>query len=485
MKPHRHNLQLLSHRAVELHRRGDLPGANRLYLEILEAEPGNFPARHMLGLVRHQQGQNDEALTHIDAALVINPGVAEAWSNYGLVLMALDRLDDALDAFARAIGLKPDYPEAFNNRAIVLARMGRYEEAIGECDRALALRPVYAEALNNRGNALRGLGKTDEALKSYDRALAMNPAMVDARGNRAGLSRGQTRRVENPDTLNNYGGSLRRQRRFEEALACFNRVLEIRPDHVPALINQGVAMWDLKRFEDAITSYDKALALQPTHVEALNNRGVAQWHLKRPLDALASFDAALAVKPDFAQALHNRGLALGEMRRFEDAIAAYEQAGIADPRHKFTVEAIAHASLHLCDWKRTAEISAQLPSHVFEKKTIIHPFILLGYSGDPALLLEGAKTFIRDRIPEAPPPMWNGRPYQHDKIRIAYLSADYRKHATSYLVAELIERHDRDRFEVLGFSFGHNDRSALRARLVRSFDRFYDVRTMATGKWPS
>ena len=497
------NLEKLSGRALARHNRGELRLARRLYLKILDAEPGNFPARHMLALVRYQEGAAGEALSHIDAALEIDPGVAEAWSNYGLVLSALERFEDALDAFGRAIDLKPDYPEAFNNRAIALTRLRRLEEAVADCQSALRLKPGFAEALNNQGNALRDLGRGEEALACYARALALAPGLKEARGNRDALAAELIRphlaeadRLRDQDAyqaalagydrvlalapyhlgaLNAKGCMLRGLRRYEESLAAYDQALAIDPNHVPSLVNRGVAMWDLKRLAEAIADYDRALALRPDHFEAHNNRGIALWSLKRHDEALEAFGRSLEANPKFAHAQHNRGLILAERKRLEEALAAYEAAFLLDPNHKFNFEGRAHAALHLCDWTRTAAAGAELPAKV-SKGTLVHPFILCGYSGDKALLLRGAKNFIHDRIPFSPAPLWRGERYGHDRIRIAYLSADYHKHATAYLVAELMERHDRQRFEVLGVSFGVDDRSAMRARMVRSFDRFFDVR---------
>ena len=500
------NLEKLSGRALARHSRGELRRARRLYLKILHAQPGNFPARHMLGLVRYQEGAAGEALTHIDAALELNPGVAEAWSNYGLVLTALERFEDALDAFNRAITLKPDYAEAFNNRAIVLTKLKRQDAAVTDCQSALRLRPGFAEALNNQGNALRDLGRLEEALACYTRALALSPGLKEARGNRntlaAELARPHLDEADRlreqgsweaalaahdrvlavaPDhlaTLNSWGCTLRALQRYDESLAAYGRVLAIDPGHVPALVNRGVALWDLKRFADAITDYDRALALRPDHFEAHNNRGIALWSLKRHDEALTAFSQALEVNPSFSHALHNRGLILAELKRLGEALEAYDAAYLLDPGHKYNFEARAHAALHLCDWARTGQTAAKLPAEVM-KGTVVHPFILCGYTGDKALLLQGAKNFIHDRIGFPPAPLWQGKAYGHEKIRIAYLSADFHKHATAYLVAGLMERHDRSRFEVLGVSFGVDDRSAMRARMVRSFDRFFDVRGMS------
>jgi predicted O-linked N-acetylglucosamine transferase (SPINDLY family) len=102
------------------------------------------------------------------------------------------------------------------------------------------------------------------------------------------------------------------------------------------------------------------------------------------------------------------------------------------------------------------------------------PFSLLGVIDDPEALLRSNRAFAQS-IPAAGSPLWKGQKYRHAKIRIAYLSADFHTHATAYLIAELIELHDRDAFEVIGVSFGPEDHSELRARLRGAFDEFVDV----------
>ena len=118
----------------------------------------------------------------------------------------------------------------------------------------------------------------------------------------------------------------------------------------------------------------------------------------------------------------------------------------------------------------------ELGLHISGKKSIIAPFLLLGYSGKPALQLQCARNYIDDKVPLVPRPFWTGATWRHDKVRIAYLSADFHRHPTAYLMAELFERHDRSRFEVIGVSFGVDDKSDMRRRLVAAFDQFYDVR---------
>jgi predicted O-linked N-acetylglucosamine transferase (SPINDLY family) len=92
--------------------------------------------------------------------------------------------------------------------------------------------------------------------------------------------------------------------------------------------------------------------------------------------------------------------------------------------------------------------------------------------------MDFARVWATQKYPAAPVPLWRGEAYRHDKIRIAYLSADFRTHATALLMAGVFEAHDRSRFEITAISFGADDKSPMRARIEAGFDRFIDVRAV-------
>jgi predicted O-linked N-acetylglucosamine transferase (SPINDLY family) len=106
---------------------------------------------------------------------------------------------------------------------------------------------------------------------------------------------------------------------------------------------------------------------------------------------------------------------------------------------------------------------------------MVAPFVLLAVSEDPALHLRAARLYTEQKYPPAPRPLWTGERHAHDRIRVAYLSADFHAHATAYLMAELFERHDRARFEWWGISFGPVKSDPMRTRLEGAFDHFVDV----------
>ncbi len=262
----------------------------------------------------------------------------------------------------------------------------------------------------------------------------------------------------------------------QAALESCEAALVLRPDFDFGLYNRGALMHGLKRFDEALDSYDRALAVRPEYPEALNNRGAALNELGRHGEALASVDIALGHQPDYADALCNRGIILAILKRYDEALTSHERALAANPDHPYAFGGAAECAIKLCDWPRRGRYAADMAARVADETTIVTPFLLLGYVGDPEMQQRCAVKFVKCKglAGQTAP----GRPVQarSDKIRLAYLSADFRQHPTGQLSAGLFEMHDRERFEVIGLSFGMDDASALRGRLAAGFDQFHDVR---------
>jgi protein O-GlcNAc transferase len=419
------NTAQLIDQAIAFQQRGDLANAERIYVQILTMHPRDANALHLLGVIRIHQGRNPDALELIGTALKENPNDFRAYSNYALALHNLKAYEAALPHYQRALALAPEFPEALNNRGLTLHQLGRHKEALKSYDKAIKLRRTYCEAFFNKGNTLLDLGDYAEAITSYDKALDLRPRSADI--------------------LNNRGSACSELNRWQEALANFDMAIAVRPDYADAFNNRGRVLFALQRSQEALVDYNKAIFFQPNHVEALNNRGNVLKDLKRHEEAILDFEKALALKTDHRHAF----------------------GGLTDAAQK------------ICDWPRTTNIASQLQRRLANEKSIIPPLALIGYAGDPALQLECAKINIGFLVPVVPQPLWDGGRPRRDRLRIGYLSADFHRHATAFLIAELFERHDRSRFEVSGFSYGPDDESDMRARLVAAFDRFHVVHSMS------
>jgi FkbM family methyltransferase len=334
---------------------------------------------------------------------------------------------------------------------------GRFADAEVCYRRVLAAQPGNVAALNNRGNALCDLERYEEAVECFSRALVFKPDFAEA--------------------FNNRADALFELKRFGEALESCERALALKPNYAKAFNNRGNALHALKRFEEALASYERALALKPDYAKAFNNRGRALIELKRFEEARESCGKALVLKPDFAEAFNNKGNALCELKRFGEALASYENALTLEPGHPYALGGIITCLNSLCDFGRKTGLDKEAAAQISASKSIIAPLSFMASCDDPSLQLLCAKSYSVDRIVTPPRRLCNSEKRHHDKVRIAYLSADFCTHPVAYLIAELIERHDRSRFEVIALDFSEDDGSELRGRIRSAFDRIVDVST--------
>lgn len=410
-------------RALALYRAGNIVGAGELCAVILRRSPDHFDTLHFAGILDAQQRRLDAALALLD----------------------------------RALRVKAASAEALTNRANVLNLLGRHREAQESAERAAALSPRSVEAQYNVGLALQSLGRPADALANYERALAIRPDFVPA--------------------LLNRGAALQAMRRHNEALASFERVLSVNPSHVEAHYNRGVVLQQLQRYAEALQCHDRALALRPAFAQAHNNRGLNLYMLGRLEDAKASYDQALALQPDCAEALFNRGAALSSLRRHQAAAADFERAIALAPGLPYAMGALLHARMHCCDWRTHERDVAATIDAVREGKPVAEPFTLLNICDSPDDQRRCSETYAAERFAAAAAPTMAPR-REGERIRIAYLSADFHDHATAQLMTGVFERHDRRRFETFAVSFGPDRRDAMRGRLVAAFDAFFDVRAL-------
>jgi len=289
------------------------------------------------------------------------------------------------------------------------------------------------------------------------RALAVNPA--------------------SPEAHSNLGLALLDLKRPEEALAAHERSLTLRPNVPDSLNNRGNALQALNRPGDALVDYDRALQLRPDFALAHGNRGNALRTLNRLEEAVVAYDRALQLAPNFADALNNRGNVLRDLNRFEEAAGSFERLMAVAPNHPYAAGMLFYTRLLFCDWVDYEARSAAIVAAVERGERADTPFSFFCHTTSAKAQLRCTDLFVAAEYP-APAPLVT-KATQHDRVRLAYLSSDFFNHATAYLVAELFERHDRARFEVVGLSWGKDDRSAMRERLKAGVDRFVEIGGMS------
>lgn len=275
----------------------------------------------------------------------------------------------------------------------------------------------------------------------------------------------------------NLGMIACQQGRFAEGAECARQSLACDPANARAHVLLGRALAALGQADAALSSFDRAIALEPNAARAHGHRADLLAELSRTGEAIESYDRALALAPDAVADWFNRGGALIAAGRYEEAIASFERAAALDPnlvRADVLRAPLFLSKLRLCNWTNYRDEAAQLVSMIRADQPLSVPYAAFFLPCSPAEQLQCARRYVQDQ--RAQPSLWRGEIYSHDRIRVAYLSADFREHATSHLAAGLFEQHDRSRFEIIALSLGEDDNSAIRRRVTAAFDRFIDVR---------
>lgn len=372
-----------------------------------------------------------------------------------LALYQTGRIDEAVAAFAALAAEHAGDPRLLLVYATASLKRGDRERGMMLLAKVLELEPGNAVAHYQLGVALDEQQRTREALDCYEQAIRASPGFAEAHNNR--------------------GVALKALSRLEEALASFERAIELKPDYGKAHANLGNALSQLKRSNKALRAYDRAVRLNPGHAEAYGSRGVVLKELGRFDEALASIDRAITLKPDHADSHGHRGETLHDLGRLDEALASYERTVELQPEGGPWRGYLFDAKRAVCDWKNLDAVASKLVAAIESGQRAIDPFTALLLSGAPQLQRRVAERWARELAVEPREPEPKPTPRRGGRIRLGYFSADFHHHATLHLAMEMLEAHDRSRFELFGFSFGPTTDDDWRKRARRCFDQFLDV----------
>jgi predicted O-linked N-acetylglucosamine transferase (SPINDLY family) len=372
----------------------------------------------------HQEGKLREAFLRYDAVLAADPRNASALHYSGVVLYQAGKLPEAAERIRAALQLEPTSAEAWSNLALVLESAGRREAAANALKEAARLAPRAPEILANLAATELSLGHVAEAEASARAAIAADATHA------AGWS--------------NLAHALEPQGRLLEAMDAASRAAALDPD-------------------------------EPAHAGFKAQLEMTAGMLKK---ARATLDAAIARKPQSAGLQFELAGLLERENELERAMQAYENVIRIDPAHGAALSQLTFLRQRLGDWHDLADLRKRIRDGVERRLPLLSPFVLLSQPSTRAeqrLCAEAWTSVVAPRGAVAAP-----RALPDGRLRLGYLSADFHQHATAFLAAGLFEQHDRARFEVVAYSTGPDDRSAMRERLKRGFDRFVD----AAG-WPA
>jgi predicted O-linked N-acetylglucosamine transferase (SPINDLY family) len=349
---------------------------------------------------------------------------AQGLHQQGLAAQAQGRHQDAAVLYEQALALAPQAHETLLQLGIVRILLGQHAAAAQALAQALVLKPDSAFTHYNLGNAQHFQGDQPAALASYQQAVTLDPSFADAHHN----------------------------------LGFVQGLLGLR--------------------EQAVRSFEAAVRCAPRAANSWFSLGITRISLGQADAALAAYDRALQVDPTHARAHLNRGTLLQNLGRLEPALLSFEAARRHDPKLDFVTGAVLFTRLRLGRWEGLPWLVQPMVDAVAQGRPTCHPFTLQVVSDDPALQLQAARTWMdrghpgHDRPSELSLQPWD--PAVPRRIRIGYFSSDFFDHPVSRLMLEVLERHDRQRFEVLCFGTGHKS-DEISQRVRRACDRFIDL----------
>jgi predicted O-linked N-acetylglucosamine transferase (SPINDLY family) len=398
-----------------------------------------------------------------------------------LTLFRAGKLAEAEMAFQQTLALQANHADALHMLGIICYQTNRAKAAVDYLKQALDISPRNMDYLNNYGLVLSADNQLEAALKSFQQVILQQPKDLDVQ-----LSLANTLLALN---------------RFEEAAGYYRRVLRILPKKAgvrEALCHCLSTLGNLAQaagnYSQAEACFAEALIFNTQDAALYYNLANALRELGKPTEAAKNYQLAMQLDPNDADTYNNLGNVQRELGQLDLAIASYHKALEINPKLYHAKVHLVHQKQHICDWQGLqADIAgirhwvntvpqAQISPFAFlamptttaaEQKTCANNWVANRY----AALLEHAKTLNFSYSVAGS--IAGDTKAKNKKIKIGYLSADFRLHPLAFLISELIELHDRSQFEIVAFSYGANDKSRARARLERAFDRFHDIRALS------
>ena len=407
-------------RAINCYQNKKFIEAEKICQNILDLNPNNFDAINLLAAINFQNKSFSKSIELFKKASKINPNSADLYNNLSIAFLQEKKFKEAIQSWDKAIKLKPDFFQAYFGKGNAYSNLKDYSNAIDNFNKAIEIKKDYKEAYNNLGSLYANLKDHKNALTFFKKAISINPVHFNE--------------------FNNLGNVYYELKKYNDAIDNYNLAIKINSDFALTYYNKAKALQKINLIEESVMNYKKAISLNKNFSEAYKNLGNIYMDLKLLDKSIYNHEKALKINP-----------------------------GI-----KFLLGNILQSKCGICDWENFEQEKDFLEKQILDGKRSASPFSTLLLYDSPSLLMKSSNIFLESEFQNS---KWiKKEKIRNKKIRIAYYSSDFHNHATMYLIANLFELHDKSKFEIYAFSFGPDDNSQIRKRVIKTFDKFIDVK---------
>jgi len=422
--------------------------------KILSINAKNIDARIILGVIYAIKNELIKAIEQFQ--IILNYDEVNVLSLYNLSKAYTDLFDyeNAYLYIKKLLYLDNSKAEYWFSCGVISHKLDKKKESIYAYDKALIINNNYIEAFINKGVVLNELKMHIEALKCINRAIEIN--------------------VNNAQAWANKGVTQFELKNYEESIFCYDKALNIYPDYFEVLTNKAILHSKLNNISSALECINKAISINPNYEVGLSIKGSILIQNHQFMSAMEFIDRALLLNDKYCEAWINKGICYTELNQYKEALVSFIRAKKLDSNKTFINGYILHNKLKLCEWDGIEHYSLQIKENIKNGICDINPFSILLINDEPLIIQKIAQ-------------FWQYQKYNFEnisidirykiqnKINIGYLSSDFNNHATSHLISELFELHDKETFKTFGFSIGPNINDRHRLRIVEALDEFHDI----------
>ena len=399
--------------------KGDLDKSKKICLDILKNNPKNIDTLILLSVIAFQTNNLDKSLEILNYTIKNFPEVSEAFFNKAHVLYFKKKFKESLISVNKALEINNKYFECYNLKGLIQLKQNNEILAIQSFNNSIKINPNYFEGYKNLFNLYNETNQLDNALIILDKA--------------------------SENIKNNCEIHFLRSLIFDKQ----------------------------KKLNQAINELNKYIEYKKDNSEVFNLRGLLYTNLNKSELAQADFKESIRLEPEKISAYHNMGNLLKKNSKYNDAIKFYKKSTEIDELYQNGLGNYLNAKYSICNWENYDSDIKKLENFIKSNYNVCSTFHLLSIIDSSKLQFINSKLENKqysDKIDNKITLFAKKK----NKIKIGYYSADFCNHPVAYQIFELIDNHDREKFEIIGFSF-NSKLDASKQKLISSFDNFIDV----------